>query len=481
MKDTLQQWGWRVRRSAFVLPAVLLVAVAMLGFNELSYQRARTQMDDLVLSGRIRQELRSLLQRLTDAESGQRGYVLTGRPEYLAPYRNASVDVRASLQALQGLYLEDTDEVDRQRLVGLRENVEAKLSEMALVVSKVQSGKTEAVTGLVDLGVGLDKMTAIRSAVAAMAGEQASRIVRDREAVFNTLMLNRIGVAALTVLSVLVLVKFMRQERALEGERQQQAQRLLDERNHLEREVNRRTAELTELARHLQTAREDERARLARELHDELGALLTAAKLDVARLKPKLGGAPEALERLGHLTATLNSGIALKRRIIEDLRPSTLSNLGLLPALEVLCDEFSKRAGLPVHCTLSPVKLTPSAELTVFRMVQEALTNTAKYAHAQNVWVRLELVGEAACVEVRDDGRGFQTDGPRAGHHGLLGMHYRVESEQGRLEVLSQPGQGTTLRAWLPMRGPSQDRSEGAAPPPSAGVSTAKPSPSTEG
>jgi signal transduction histidine kinase len=110
--------------------------------------------------------------------------------------------------------------------------------------------------------------------------------------VFNTLMINRIGVAALTVLSVLVLVKFLRQERALEGERHRKAQRLLDERNELEREVNRRTAELTELARHLQTAREDERARLARELHDELGALLTAAKLDVARLKPKLGARP---------------------------------------------------------------------------------------------------------------------------------------------------------------------------------------------
>ena len=488
MKDTLQQWGWRMRRSVIVLPIVLLVAVAMLGFNELSYRQARTQMDDLVLSGRIRQELLSLLQRLTDAESGQRGFVLTGRPEYLEPYRNASVDVRASLKALQGLYLEDTDEAGRQRLSGLRENVEGKLSEMALVVSKVQSGQTEAVTGLVDLGVGLDKMTAIRSMVSAMAGEQAARIARSREGVFNTLMINRIGVAALTVLSVLVLVKFLRQERALEGERHRKAQRLLDERNELEREVNRRTAELTELARHLQTAREDERARLARELHDELGALLTAAKLDVARLKPKLGGAPDALERLGHLTATLNSGIALKRRIIEDLRPSTLSNLGLLPALEVLCDEFSKRAGLPVHCTLAPVKLVPSAELTVFRMVQEALTNTAKYAHAKNVWVRLELVGQEACVEVRDDGRGFQADGPRSGHHGLLGMHYRVESEQGRLEVLSHPGQGTTLRARLPMREAAAEAVVNAAPP--AGDPAAAPTdapagagshPSTEG
>ena len=105
------------------------------------------------------------------------------------------------------------------------------------------------------------------------------------------------------------------------------------------------------------------------------------------------------------------------------------------------------------------------------------------FRSAQNVWVRLELVGEAACVEVRDDGRGFQTDGPRAGHHGLLGMHYRVESEQGRLEVLSQPGQGTTLRARLPMRVPAQAPSApGDVPvPPLAPVEVSSPNPSTEG
>ena len=103
-----------------------------------------------------------------------------------------------------------------------------------------------------------------------------------------------------------------------------------------------RTAQLKELAQHLQTIREDERSRLARELHDELGALLTAAKLDVARLKSRLGSdaTADAAERLAHLNETLNGGIALKRRIIEDLRPSSLSNLGLVAALEILLREF---------------------------------------------------------------------------------------------------------------------------------------------
>ena len=107
----------------------------------------------------------------------------------------------------------------------------------------------------------------------------------------------------------------------------------------------RRTAELTDLARHLQTVREDERGFLARELHDELGGLLTAAKLDVARLRKRLDtGQPEVAERIVHLGQTLDAGIALKRRIIEDLRPSSLANLGLQRALEILCEEFAQRS-----------------------------------------------------------------------------------------------------------------------------------------
>ncbi|MEY2689394.1 MAG: hypothetical protein RL375_3593, partial [Pseudomonadota bacterium] len=103
----------------------------------------------------------------------------------------------------------------------------------------------------------------------------------------------------------------------------------------LETLVALRTRQLTELTHHLQTAREDERARLARDLHDELGALLTSAKFDAARLRARLGaGAPEALERLAHLTQTLDSVIALKRRITEDLRPSSLDHLGLVVTLD---------------------------------------------------------------------------------------------------------------------------------------------------
>jgi signal transduction histidine kinase len=244
---------------------------------------------------------------------------------------------------------------------------------------------------------------------------------------------------------------YLRQTTALVRQREEQRRLVQMERDQFEREVLLRTAQLTELARHLQTVREDERHHLARELHDELGALLTAAKLDVARLKSRLGVvSAEVAERLQHLNDGLNSGIALKRRIIEDLRPSSLSNLGLVAALEILVREWGQRSEIEVDAEFEPVRLRPTAELTVYRLVQEALTNVTKYARATEVQVRLMTIDGRVRVSVRDNGVGFDVDAPRSSAHGLLGMRYRLETEGGRLVMQSAPGQGTLIQADLP-------------------------------
>jgi signal transduction histidine kinase len=220
----------------------------------------------------------------------------------------------------------------------------------------------------------------------------------------------------------------------------------------LEGDLARRAAQLVELTHHLQTAREDERARLARDLHDELGALLTSAKLDAARLRARLAGSsPEALERLAHLGATLDEVIALKRRITEDLRPSALSHLGLGVTLEILAREFAQRSGLAVHLELQPVALSPAAELVAYRLVQEAVNNITKYAQAANVWITLGPAAGQAELTVRDDGVGFDTAAPARSAYGLVGMRYRVEAEHGRMDVISAAGRGTRIRALLPV------------------------------
>lgn len=228
-------------------------------------------------------------------------------------------------------------------------------------------------------------------------------------------------------------------------QRRARRQRLADQR------IAQRTAELTDLAQHLQTVREDERQRLARDLHDELGALLTSAKLDAARIRARLGDtAPEASERLAHLVLSLNEVIALTRRIVEDLHPSALGHLGLPATLEILAQEFAERSGLTVHCRVMPVQLQPSAELAVYRLVQEAINNISKHASAHEVWLTLEAREDAVWLSVRDDGRGFDPTRPAGASRGLLGMRYRVEAEQGRLHIRSAPGQGTLIELCLP-------------------------------
>lgn len=266
----------------------------------------------------------------------------------------------------------------------------------------------------------------------------------------DVLLVYRIAIASMAAIGLLALLLYLRQRSVMERQRRAD---LESARAELQAQVESRTQEFAELARHLQTAREDERNRLARALHDELGALLTAAKLDVARIKTRAASSsPETLERLAHLNEMLNSVIALTRRITEDLRPSTLSNLGLVPALEILARDFASGADIRIDCSLQAVSLGPESELTIFRLVQEALTNVAKYARARSVRISLSASNGEATLSVIDDGVGFEIRGSKVGSYGLLGMRYRVEGDGGRLVVQSTPGHGTQLSASLPLQ-----------------------------
>jgi signal transduction histidine kinase len=267
---------------------------------------------------------------------------------------------------------------------------------------------------------------------------------------------SRLGVATLSLASLVGLILYLRQSTLL---RQRQTElKLLMQADHdrLDEEVTRRTAELSELTQHLLTAREDERARLARDLHDELGALLTAAKLHAARIHSRLGdSAPQAKERLAQLVSTLNSGIALKRRIIEDLRPSALSTLGLVATLEILAREFEDRSGIAVHLDLHPVAVDAPTDLVVYRIVQEALTNVAKHAQARQAWVLLRQHGGSAELTVRDDGIGFDPHLKPGSAHGLAGMRFRVKAARGTLDLRSGSDPGTTIVVRLPATAPT--------------------------
>jgi signal transduction histidine kinase len=399
-----------------VLPLACAAAAGVVAVSESAYWSSNAAVARLIGIASANRAVRDLQHDLADA--GTTPQQLRDRLDELRTHYPATGDAAALVEQLQVLAValmarradpHPADEADRAQLAALR-----RLADELL--------------------------------------EQDRRLAaQGREDLQRTLLASRVGIAALSVLCFVALLFYLRQTAALKAQQLALRQAVQAERDRLDAEVRRRTEELTELSAHLHTAREDERHRLARNLHDELGALLTAAKLDAARIRSRLtGGAPEALERLAHLVQTLNQSIALGRSIVEDLRPSTLGNLGLAATLEILAREFSERSGVQVSCTAAPVNLDPAAELMVYRVVQEAITNISKHAQARHVSVQLTSSEGWVELVVSDDGKGFDTAASRRSAYGLRGMRFRVEAEGGRLDVSSVQGQGTRLVARLP-------------------------------
>jgi signal transduction histidine kinase len=437
-------------RQAINLALALLAALFLVGINETGYLQSSKALDDIAAATHTRDSLNRVMQLTLDAETGSRGYLLTGDARYLEPYNSAVAEIGQQMDALRTAY--PAGSADAQTLNLLTRNVQRKLAEMELSVNMRKQGNEDVWKFVLMTDKGKEHMDAIRVEAAKLIDAASQRVSASQEQVQRSLQLSRIGIALVTAAALLAFYLYLRQTNALKESDEKQQQALQAERDLLERQVRERTASLAELATHLQNVREEERGHLARELHDELGALLTAAKLDVARLKSRLGAqpAPEIMQRLQHLTESLNGGIALKRRIIEDLRPSSLSNLGLNASLEILAREFSERSGIDVVTNLEAVELDEGRQLTVYRVVQESLTNVGKYAEAKQVEVAVRNYGGHVEVEISDNGKGFDPTRAKASTHGLAGMRHRVEAAGGRFNIASTPGRGTRISAVMP-------------------------------
>lgn len=426
----------------------LIAVLTLIGISELSYDKSMDAMDEVAQAHLTRSHVQRLLRDVLDAETGQRGYLLTGDTMYLEPYKAAIADIGQTQDQLRELLAARQDLAGTLSLLG--RTVQRKLAEMDLSIRMKNEGKDEAWRFVLTTEVGKEQMDAIRNSAGRLIDETNQDTARGYAEVRRSLLLTRIGITLVATVAFVAFWLYLRQTAALDQAGQRQQLALQAERDLLNVQVKERTSRLAELATHLQQVREQEREHLARELHDELGALLTAAKLDITRIKARLSGENGDLPaRIEHLIETLNSGIALKRRIIEDLRPSSLSNLGLLPALEILTREFAQRSGLSIVTNLEPTELDETIQLTVYRLAQEALTNIARYAQAQNVEINLLSYKDYIIVTVHDDGRGFDPQAVQASSHGLQGMRHRVEASGGHLEINTT--QGTTISATLPL------------------------------
>ncbi len=221
--------------------------------------------------------------------------------------------------------------------------------------------------------------------------------------------------------------------------------------------LDERAAELSELAANLQTMAESEKVLLARLLHDELGGALVGAKMDLSWLRRRIGSTdPDIVARWDRLERALETGIAFKRRIVEQLRPTLLDNLGFYAAARWLIEETCAEAGLEsdLHLPLPEPLLTKDVGIALFRILQESLQNVARHARATGVTikVRIDRAKHVLSLTVADDGVGISPERLRAlGSRGLGSMQHRMMAVGGQFRVQSVPGQGTEIEVAVPI------------------------------
>jgi PAS domain S-box-containing protein len=233
---------------------------------------------------------------------------------------------------------------------------------------------------------------------------------------------------------------------------------LLDvsERHLVQQKLARSHNQLRQLSAALQTIREEERAYIARELHDDLGQILASLRMDLTLLQQTDGMSPESIRLMGGMEANLLTAITSLRRIATNLRPRALDEGGLYFALQGLRDDFVERHGIPVtlFADEAELRLDDAASTAIFRIVQEALTNIARHADASNVTMNLYRLNGELLITIRDDGRGIRAeDMEKAESLGLIGMRERVWAMDGEITISSDEPPGTRIDIVLPVEG----------------------------
>jgi PAS domain S-box-containing protein len=562
----------RLRALFMAALAVAVIAGAILLVN-LWYLRGTTQQLETF---RLTQDaLERLQSSLLDAETGQRGYLLTGRPAYLGPYESAKTAYPATMAVLTGFAVDDF--ALAEGLAELQPLIDEKMAIIERTIDRFQ-----AKGDIVPSDAGRETMDRIRGVIARLRSHVAEEIASTSAQSERRTIITFIAAALAAGLAVVALIVVFRAV-SVENRRRNLAEESLRDRNELlgavtegtedwifvkdrdgklqlvnravclafglepaqlvgalpeayltdpneaaiihgndmrimasgvgeriEQEITvhgqrrtyvstktprrgadgrvigligistdiserkrteelmalanvrlsaavaEQTGQLADLSQHLIRVSEDERERLAAELHDELGALHTVITLDLESLRTDLKALPPDIDdRLQKVLALVQQAREIKRRIIADLRPLLLDHLGLIAAIDHYIQLWSQSSKVSVSTAYSPnlPKLSRELELAIFRVVQESLTNVAKYARAREVRISLGILSGELCLSVEDDGVGIHPEAlDRRRSHGIIGMQQRMAHFRGTLDVRRRSAaSGTVVSARVPL------------------------------
>jgi signal transduction histidine kinase len=434
---------------------LLLAAVAVLFIAAESGQRHLAAASRRVEKAAAREHSLATLQDiLSRAESGQRGYILLGDDAYLTQYQEGLERLPASLELVSREFADAEGRV-RADVTDLARLSRLKFQEMNDTLALYRDHGRSAAIALIRTDFGLRTIREISDRfgrVEAAETEdilQASRSWRsDRwENLGIRVAIGTISVFLVFVLARLVLTYMRSKERQVEEFAEREAM--------LERIVSRRTQDLSALSTQLQSIAEKEREALSHELHDELGGLLVAARMDISWLEENVPLTdPEVRAHFQRVHEALQAGVELKRRVVENLRPTLLDNLGLFAALRWQVSDSCERGGLQYQerYPVAELSLIPEAAIAIFRIVQESITNVLKHARARSVEVAVDTQEQWLVISVKDDGVGLPVDqghAPRS--HGLAAMRHRVTGLGGQWRISRGTNQGTEVEVRLPL------------------------------
>jgi signal transduction histidine kinase len=440
---------WYVAVPPFMIVTFLAALFFLTGAGQERLQEASERLQKSATREQVVDQLQISLAR---SVGSLRSYLLTGDQRYLAVYDRTIADVVPRLEQLRVAY--DGSDSSLADVRALHVLIGKRLADLATTAAIQKTQGTGAAIALVKTAVGSDMGDAINDTL-----EQ----LRDRESMEHSvaalnwsrsLTLSRWITIAGTIFNMLLVGVAARLVYVDMRRRTLQTAELRDQKLKLELEAEERTRELVELSTHLQSLAEREKAALARELHDELGGLLVGARMDISWAEKHLpDDDPDTKLRLQRVQKNLSAGVDLKRRIIEELRPTLLDNVGLFAALRWQLKETCGNAGL--KCVESypddEPRFNSEAAIALFRIAQEAFTNILKHSAAKSMDITLNTEGDTIVMQISDDGKGIP-EGllTAAGSHGLASMRHRVRALGGRLSVQSSASLGTALLVQIP-------------------------------
>jgi signal transduction histidine kinase len=439
-----------VRLVIVISIALLMVNATLLIINTAATMDSHAQY---ARSYEIKRSLSSFQSVITAAESGQRGYLLTGQTGYLEPYYVAMRSWRSEIDKLRNLTAGNP--ARQEDITTLEQWTAAAISRLKATISRSPQPGPNGTADVAGTELATTTMDRVRGIVDRMVAEEDARIEALRREVLRDLLVAG-GLALLTtVVTVAVLIGLNKLLRRYVHARENAENAMREVNQVLNEQVEQRTAELTELSQHLIRVSEEEKAKLARELHDTLGSNLTAINMDLNWIQRRMPEATrEIKERLQRVLQMLTETVELKHEVIEGLRPSHLDNLGLAFAMRSHCREFTRRTGLPCEVDVQEDfdDLDPAWSIAFYRIAQESLTNITK--HAQATKVRIVLAREEGGIRLRiiDDGVGVAEESlSKPKSHGVVGMRERMRQMGGRFQIRRpEEGSGTIVDAFIP-------------------------------